>query len=200
MLDLSPNTFQCEREYHISRSREHKKIDLKELPIRNWFYSVDCGILNLVLERLVACGPVKVPNSLMGLITEKSMVYNANRISYSDVKWIVLRGKEVSNENKVLFSQAIGIFHADNGRFRLHTSTLCYVDNACKLCGSTVVTTGMFHVFGENVAELPIVDTNETNQGKVLQLFFNCFEKLLRYLKVKNMVVLAAEDVKSMLI
>ncbi|XP_052621683.1 uncharacterized protein LOC128127275 [Lactuca sativa] len=129
------------------------------------------------------------------------MVCDANRniISYSDVKWIILRGKEVSNENKVLFSQAVDIFHADNGRFRLHMSTLCYVDNACKLFGSPIVTTGMFRVFGANVAELPIVATNETNQGKrYFQLFFNCFEKLLRYLKVMRMVIPTAEDVKSM--
>lgn len=32
-------------------------------------------------------------------------------ITNSDVKWIVLRGKYVSNENKVLLSQAIDIFH-----------------------------------------------------------------------------------------
>nr|KAJ0198158.1 hypothetical protein LSAT_V11C700363480 [Lactuca sativa] len=50
-----------------------------------------------------------------------------------------------------------------------------------------LVKAGLFHVFGEGVAKLPIVATNETNQGK-------CFEKLLAYLKVKKMVVPAAED------
>ncbi|CAH1424275.1 unnamed protein product [Lactuca virosa] len=65
-------------------------------------------------------------------------------ISNSEMKWIVLHGKDVSDENKVLLSQAVDIFH------------------------------GYF------------------------QLFFNCFEKLLAYLKVKKMVVLAAEDVESM--
>ncbi|CAH1452085.1 unnamed protein product [Lactuca virosa] len=60
---------------------------------------------------------------------------------------------------------------------------------------SKVITAGMFRVFGADVVELPIVATNETNQGKG---YFELFEKLLAYLKVKKMVVPAAEDVKSM--
>nr|KAJ0224871.1 hypothetical protein LSAT_V11C100039610 [Lactuca sativa] len=50
-----------------------------------------------------------------------------------------------------------------------------------------VVTAGMLHVFGEDVAELPMVAISETNRWK----------RLLRYPKVKKMVVPVAEDVKS---
>ncbi|KAL7592376.1 hypothetical protein Lser_V15G33372 [Lactuca serriola] len=122
------------------------------------------GILHLVLERVVACGPVKVTDSLTGLIKN------------SEMKWIVLHGKDVSDENKVLLSQAVDIFNK-----------------------SKVVTNGMFRIFGVDVAKLPIVATSETNKGKgYFQLSSNALRKLLAYLKVNKMVVPAAEDVESM--
>ncbi|CAI9289519.1 unnamed protein product [Lactuca saligna] len=188
----------------------------QELPSGNWFCSVDCGILNFILERLVECGPVKVPHSLTGLI--KSTVGDANGIGItnSDMKWIVLRGKGVSDENRVLISQAVDIFHncfnpiVDSITGSDFIPSMAYgetmgdsdftgVHCAMLIIESKVITAGMFRVFGADVVELPIVATSETNQGKgYFQLFFNCFEKLLAYLKVKKMVVPAAEDVESM--
>ncbi|XP_023745932.1 increased DNA methylation 1 [Lactuca sativa] len=211
---------QCEREYHVKCLREHKKMYLKELPSGNWYCSADCGILNFVLERLVECGPVKVPHSLTGLIRDNSMVGDANGIGIgitnSDMKWIVLRGKNVSDENRVLLSQSVDIFHkcfnpiVDSITGSDFIPSMAYgqimgdsdftgVHCAMLTIESKVITAGMFRVFGTDVVELPIVATNETDQGKgYFQLFFNCFEKLLAYLTVKKMIVHAAEDVESM--
>lgn len=206
---------QCEREYHIGCLRAYKKVDLKELPSGNWFCTLNCGILHSVLEKLVACGPEKVPNSLMSLITKKT---NGIRIGItdSDMKWIVVRGKDVSDDNKKLLAQAVDIFHkgfnpildsitgSDFIPSMAYGLTMGDSDFSGVYCAmltieSRVVTAGMFRVFGAEIAELPIVATSQPNQGKgYFRLFFICFEKLLKYLKIKKMVVPAAEDVKSM--
>lgn len=39
------------------------------------------------------------------------------------------------------------------------------------LCSSNVVSVGTLRVFGEDIAELPIVATSKCNQGKVRILF-----------------------------
>ncbi|KAL7618970.1 hypothetical protein Lser_V15G03701 [Lactuca serriola] len=115
-------------------------------------------------------------------------------LTLSDVKRIVFLGKDVSDGNKMLLSQAVDIFH------RNASNILLIITGSDFIHGLKVVTAGMFHVFGEDVAELPIIAISENNRGKVwhCHVFFNFFEKLLPYLKVKKTVVLVAEDVKSM--
>ncbi|KAL7618973.1 hypothetical protein Lser_V15G03704 [Lactuca serriola] len=133
-------------------------------------------------------------------------------LTLSDVKRIVFLGKDVSDGNKMLLSQAVDIFHkcfkhivdSITGSDFIHGQTMgdsnfTSVHCAMLTIESKVVTAGMFHVFGEDVAELPMVAISETNRWKVwyCQVFFNCFERLLRYPKVKKMVVPVAKDVKS---
>ncbi|KAL4592100.1 hypothetical protein LXL04_005084 [Taraxacum kok-saghyz] len=208
---------QCEREYHIGCLREHKNMDLKELPCGDWFCTRDCRILHSVLEKLVASGPENIPDHLMGSVRRISKgSSNANGISNSDVKWIVVRGKDFPDENPVLLTQAVDIFHAcfnpiiDSTTGSDFIPSMAYgqimgdsdftgVHCAMLTIDSEVVTAGMFRVFGADVAELPIVATSEPYQGQgYFQLFFKCFEKLLGYLKIKKMLVPAAENVKSM--
>nr|KAJ0225534.1 hypothetical protein LSAT_V11C100039640 [Lactuca sativa]KAJ0226326.1 hypothetical protein LSAT_V11C100039700 [Lactuca sativa]KAJ0226709.1 hypothetical protein LSAT_V11C100039660 [Lactuca sativa]KAJ0227712.1 hypothetical protein LSAT_V11C100039600 [Lactuca sativa]KAJ0227998.1 hypothetical protein LSAT_V11C100039730 [Lactuca sativa] len=87
-------------------------------------------------------------------------------LTLSDVKRIVFLGKDVSDGNKMLLSQAVDIFHTmgDSNFTRVHCGTLTIE--------SKVVTAGMFHVFGEDVAELPLVAISETNQGKESDVWF----------------------------
>nr|KAJ0224807.1 hypothetical protein LSAT_V11C100039790 [Lactuca sativa] len=72
-------------------------------------------------------------------------------LTLSDVKRIVFLGKDVSDGNKM---QTMG----DSNLTRVHCAMLTIE--------SKVVTAGMFHVFGEDVAELPMVAISETNRGK----------------------------------
>ncbi|KAL7617573.1 hypothetical protein Lser_V15G03705 [Lactuca serriola] len=98
-------------------------------------------------------------------------------LTLSDVKRIVFLGKDVSDGNKMLLSQAVDIFHkcikhivdSITGSDFIHGQTMGDSNFTRVHCGtSKVVTAGMFHVFGEDVAELPLVAISETNQGKVL--------------------------------
>ncbi|KAL4592099.1 hypothetical protein LXL04_005083 [Taraxacum kok-saghyz] len=89
------------------------KIILPELPSGNWFCTTDCRILHSILEKLVASGPEKIPDHLMGPIRRIPKGSNANgirtRIPNSDVKWIVVRGKDFPDENnRVLLAQVVG--------------------------------------------------------------------------------------------
>ncbi|MBA0706778.1 hypothetical protein Golax_018867 [Gossypium laxum] len=63
---------------------------------------------------------------------------------------------------------------------------------------SFVVSAGIIRVFGQEIAEIPLVATSMANHGKgYFQLLFSCIEKLLAFLNVKNIVLPAAEEAES---
>ncbi|KAL2933420.1 Increased DNA methylation 1 [Bienertia sinuspersici] len=63
---------------------------------------------------------------------------------------------------------------------------------------SVVVSAGIFRIFGSEVAELPLVATSSGNHGKgYFQILFACIERLLAFLKVKTIVLPAAEEAGS---
>ncbi|KAI3706686.1 hypothetical protein L6452_24603 [Arctium lappa] len=207
---------QCEKEFHIGCLRERKIDDLKELPAGNWFCCVDCDRIHSVLKDLRTCGPEKVPDSLMGLIWKKWKDSNADVFTNFDVKWIVICGKDALYENRLLLTQAVDIFHEcfnpitdslTGSDFipsmaygqKMGDSDFSGVHCAMLMIESTVITAGMFRIFGREVAELPIVATSKSEQGKgYFQLFFTCFERMLSYLNIKKIVLPAADDAKSL--
>ncbi|KAJ9555454.1 hypothetical protein OSB04_010068, partial [Centaurea solstitialis] len=86
-------------------------------------------------------------------------------------------------------SMAYGLKMGDSDFSGVHCAML--------MIGSRVITAGLFRIFGQEVAELPIVATSKPEQGKgYFQLFFNCFERMLTYLTIKKIVIPAAEDAK----
>ncbi|KAL8216954.1 hypothetical protein R6Q57_023791 [Mikania cordata] len=195
---------QCELEFHIGCLREHYLANLKALPPGSWFCSVECGRLNYVIKVLVTCGAQKVPDSLVDNITNL------------DVKWIIIHGKYASEENKLLLAEAVEIFHdgfnpiidLQSGKDfidamtygkSIEASDFAGVHSAILTTNSKVVTAGLFRVFGHEIVELPIVATSRPHQGKgYFKLFFTCFEKLLSFLKIKKLVIPAAEEAKAM--
>ncbi|KAD4384418.1 hypothetical protein E3N88_24586 [Mikania micrantha] len=195
---------QCELEFHIGCLREHYLANLKALPPGSWFCSVACGRLNYVIKVLVTCGAQKVPDSLVDNITNL------------DVKWIIIHGKYASEENKLLLTEAVEIFHdgfnpiidLQSGKDfidamtygkSIEASDFAGVHSAILTTNSKVVTAGLFRVFGHEIVELPIVATSRPHQGKgYFKLFFTCFEKLLSFLKIKKLVIPAAEEAKAM--
>ncbi|XVF46788.1 hypothetical protein PTKIN_Ptkin03bG0056400 [Pterospermum kingtungense] len=64
--------------------------------------------------------------------------------------------------------------------------------------GQVVVSAGIFRIFGQEVAEIPLVATSTECQGQgYFQCLFTCLEKLLGFLNVKNLVLPAADEAES---
>ncbi|KAK1426050.1 hypothetical protein QVD17_14718 [Tagetes erecta] len=224
--DFSRSTFndrtvivcdQCENEYHIGCLRERNMADLKKLPKGEWFCCKECERINSALKNLITCEPETLPDDMLTFLREKQKNNSNNSESdfTSEVKFVVLSGKNATPETKKLLAQTINIFHegfdpiidAKSGRdfipSMVYGRKIWSQDFAGMLCvlltiDSNVVSTGTLRVFGEHVAELPIVATSKTNQGKgYFQLLFTCIERLLSSLKVKKIVLPAADEAKS---
>ncbi|KAK1551670.1 hypothetical protein Q3G72_002544 [Acer saccharum] len=64
--------------------------------------------------------------------------------------------------------------------------------------GQVVVSAGIFRIFGEEVAKLPLVATSKDSQGQgYFQSLFSCIDKLLGFLHVKNLVLPSASEAES---
>ncbi|KAL0303314.1 UNVERIFIED_CONTAM: Increased DNA methylation 1 [Sesamum radiatum] len=115
-----------------------------------------------------------------------------------EIRWRLLRGKKATEDTRVWLSGAVNIFHdrfdpivdASTGRLDL-IPHMVY--------GSVVVSAGIFRIFGEEVAELPLVATRSECQGKgYFQSLFYCIEGLLASLNVKDLILPAAHEAESL--
>ncbi|KAK8542087.1 hypothetical protein V6N13_137348 [Hibiscus sabdariffa] len=206
---------QCEKEYHIGCLRTHKMADLREIPRGKWFCTSDCSRIHSTLQKLLICGSEKLPDSFLDVIKKKHVEKGLCADINIDVRWRLLSGKFASPETRLLLSQAVGIFHecfnpivdATTGRDLI--PCMVYGRNlkgqeyggmycAVLTINSFVVSAGIIRVFGQEIAELPLVATSIANRGKgYFQLLFTCIEKLLAFLNVKNILLPAAEEAES---
>lgn len=133
----------------------------------------------------------------------------------SEMKFVLLSGKNVTRENRPMLTQTINIFHegfdpiidATSGRdfipSMVYGRKIWSQDFAGMLCAiltidSNVVSAGTLRVFGQDIAELPIVATSKCNQGKgYFHVLFSCIERLLSSLNIKKLVLPAADEAKS---
>lgn len=85
---------------------------LQELPKGNWFCCTDCNRIHSALEKLVARGEERLPDSCLNVIKKKSeenILENGNSI---DVRWRLLNGKiDPFGDTEALLSEALAIFH-----------------------------------------------------------------------------------------
>nr|XP_043611231.1 uncharacterized protein LOC122582862 [Erigeron canadensis] len=206
---------QCEREYHIGCLREHNMADLKELPKGKWFCCTACERIHSVMKNLLTRESKILPDDLLDLVKEKQMNNEVDNVANSEMRFILLRGKDASRETRKLLAQTVDIFHegfdpiidATSGRdfipSMVYGRKIWSQDFAGMLCAiltkdSNVITAGTLRVFGEDIAELPIVATSKCNKGKgYFKLLFTCIERLLSSLKIKKIVLPAAEEAKS---
>ncbi|KAF9621258.1 hypothetical protein IFM89_018343 [Coptis chinensis] len=86
----------CEREYHVGCHKEHKMADLK------WFCCTDCNRIHTALQKLVAHGPEKLPDSFLKVMLKKQQEKCPDNVAGFDVSWRILSGKMASLENKLL--------------------------------------------------------------------------------------------------
>ncbi|CAI0469317.1 unnamed protein product [Linum tenue] len=187
---------QCEKEFHVGCLRSHKMANLKELPKGEWFCCSECSSIHSSLQKLLSHGAEKLQDSVLNVMKNKYVEKGLGTAENIDVRWRVVSGKFASPENKLLLSQALAIFQecfdpiVDLTTGRDLIPLMVY--------GSFVVSAGILRVFGQEVAELPLVATNKTNHGKgYFQLLFSCIEKLLSLLNVQSLVLPAAEEAKS---
>ncbi|XVF07796.1 hypothetical protein REPUB_Repub06bG0170500 [Reevesia pubescens] len=187
----------------------------QEIPRGKWFCCSDCCRIHSTLQKLLIGGAEKLPDSLLGVIKKKYVEKGLDADLNIDVRWRLLSGKFASPETRLLLSQAVGIFHecfdpivdATTGRDLI--PCMVYGRNlkgqeyggmycAVLTINSFVVSAGIIRVFGQEIAELPLVATSIANHGKgYFQLLFSCIEKLLAFLNVKNIVLPAAEEAES---
>ncbi|KAF2307459.1 hypothetical protein GH714_028833 [Hevea brasiliensis] len=175
---------QCEKEFHVGCLRSHKMANLKELPEGKWFCCPDCGRIHSTLQKLIIRGSEKLPISLLDVIKKKNEEKGLETINDIDVRWRILSGKIVSAETKVLLSQALAIFqecfdpivdktgrdliplmvYGKNSKGQDYEGMYC----AVLVVNSFVVSAGILRIFGQEVAELPLVATSNGNHGKPL--------------------------------
>ncbi|XP_071719759.1 uncharacterized protein [Rutidosis leptorrhynchoides] len=206
---------QCEREYHIGCLRDNNMADIKALPKGKWFCCTDCERIYSDLANLLTQEPKLLPDDLLTSLREKQKDNGADNVVNSEMRFVLLSGKNASRDTRKLLAQAVDIFHecfdpiidATSGRdfipSMVYGRKIWSQDFAGMLCAiltieSNVVSVGMFRVFGEDIAELPLVATSKCNQGKgYFNLLFTCIENLLTSMKVKKIVLPAAEEAKS---
>ncbi|KAK6927764.1 Tify domain binding domain [Dillenia turbinata] len=208
---------QCEKEFHVGCLKKSKMADLKELPMGEWFCSLDCKNIHSALMKLVSSGSEKLEDNLLDAIIRKQLKQNSGAVPDVDVRWRLLSGQLADSDSgtRFLLSKAVRIFHdcfdpivdSTTGRDLIPDMVFGRNNRDQELGGmhcailtinSSVVSAGIFRVFGREVAELPLVATTNDSQGKgYFQVLFDCIEKLLAFLKVKSLVLPAAEGAES---
>lgn len=206
---------QCEKEYHVGCLKKRKMADLKELPKGKWFCCGECKRIYLALNNLLNSGPEKLPESSLDHIKKKLAIEGLDTEADTDVRWRILSGKVASRETRLLLSEAVAIFHdcfdpiVDTATGRDFIPSMVYGRNirgqdfggmfcAILTLNSQVVSAAILRIFGQDMAELPLVATRLGYQGKgYFQLLFSCIEKLLAFLNIRSFVLPAADEAES---
>lgn len=203
---------QCEKEYHVGCLRDQGICDLKELPKDKWFCCQACDKIYKELQNYVMGGPDLISDSIIDRIYLKQ-----GGVSYelsNNIHWQILRGKSRFPEHQTILSKAAAIFRdcfdpivAASGRDLIPVMVYGRNISGQEFGGmhcivltvkSVLVSACLLRIFGEEVAELPLVATSRENQGKgYFQALFKCIEELLLSMNVKSLVLPAAEEAES---
>ncbi|CAM8958152.1 unnamed protein product [Rhodiola kirilowii] len=198
---------QCQKGYHVSCLKKHIIADLKGEPEGKWFCSKACQSNNAFLHKLLDCGEIKLPESMLVPFKKKQEKKGLDSSHDRIVKLRLLKGELASSETAPLLSKSVDIFHDcfdpikdESGEDRIplmvygkDNESVEGIYCAVLMSNSVVVSTVTFRVYGD-IAELPLVATPKEYQGQgYFQVLFSCIEKLLACLKVEKMVLPSAE-------
>ncbi|KAI9107217.1 hypothetical protein K1719_021826 [Acacia pycnantha] len=159
---------QCEKEYHVGCLRDHKMAYLKELPEGNWFCCTDCNRIHSTLQKFLIRGTEKLPDSLVDVIKTKT---RGKRPLLSEVVSIFHECFDPIVDSTSGRDLIPAMVHGRNVRSQEFGGMYC----AILLVNSTVVSTGMLRIFGNDVITY----------------------RLLALLNVKMLVLPAAEEAES---
>ncbi|CAH8382683.1 unnamed protein product [Eruca vesicaria subsp. sativa] len=205
---------QCEKEYHVGCLRENELCDLKEIPQDKWFCCSDCSRIHTALQSSVSGGPQTIPTLLLDTLRRKYREKGINTDNGDTVEWRMLSGKSRCPEHEHLLSQTSTIFRecfdpivAKSGRdlipvmvYGRNISGQEFGGMYCLvlMVNSLVVSAALVRIFGQKVAELPMVATSREYQGRgYFQVLFACIESLLSSLSVENLLLPAAQEAES---
>lgn len=218
-LGFGPRTViicdQCEREFHIGCLKEHEMGDLQVLP-DEWFCCKECSSMHSALQQLVKDGDKMLPDSMLSIIRKKHETIISEGDHDFKLSWRLLRGKMASEDDRKWLSGAVSVLHdrfdpighSNTRRDDLIPLMIYGRSNkqqdfggmycAILVLNSTIVSTGIFRIFGKEVAEIPLVATSNDFQGKgYFQTLFGCIENLLATMEVKNLVLPAASEAEE---
>ncbi|KAK1563049.1 hypothetical protein Q3G72_021459 [Acer saccharum] len=104
----------------------------------------------------------------MNVIKKKREEVDACSAADVDVRWRVLKGKKVDTSDcgglRTLLSKVVAIFHDCFDTIIESVSKTDIIPSI--VYGQVVVSAGIFRIFGEEVAELPLVATSKDSQGQ----------------------------------
>ncbi|CAA3012659.1 Histone acetyltransferase [Olea europaea subsp. europaea] len=206
---------QCEKEYHVGCLRESGLCDLKELPKDKWFCCDECHKIYAALQNFASSGPEVIPATVLAALATKHAERGLSDGYRNDIHWQILSGKSRYPQHLLLLSRAAAIFRerfdpitAKSGRDLIPVMVYGRSISGQEFSGmycvvlivkSVVVSAGLVRIFGPEVAELPLVATSRSKQGKgYFQALFSCIENLLSSMNVKTLVLPAAEEAESM--
>jgi hypothetical protein len=180
---------QCEKEYHVGCLRENGFCDLKEIPQEKWFCCSNCSRIHTAVQNSVSCGPQTLPTPLLDMICRKDREKGIFTDIGDTVEWRILSGKSRYPEHLPLLSRAAVIFRecfdpivAKSGRdlipvmvYGRNISGQEFGGMYCLvlIVNSLVVSAALLRIFGQEVAELPIVATSREYQGRVKLLYMS---------------------------
>ncbi|KAL5580147.1 hypothetical protein UlMin_012589 [Ulmus minor] len=208
---------QCEREFHVGCLKDHGMQDLQELPEGKWFCTPGCERIHLCLQKLIIYGEESLPEFLLDTIRKKHKKEGSESDAELQIKWMILNWKLASNDAKteLLLSEADSLFHDqftpitdaatkhDLIPAMLYGTSISGQDFSGMHCAiltvnGSVVSAGLFRIYGTDVAELPLVATSAKCQGQgYFQTLFACLERFLSFLNVKLLVLPAADEAIS---
>ncbi|TMW92563.1 hypothetical protein EJD97_012859 [Solanum chilense] len=206
---------QCEKEYHVGCLKKRKIADLKELPKGRWFCCADCKRIYSALQNSLHSGEERLSESCLVAVRMKLKEKHMDFVGDLDVRWRLISGKVTSRETRVLLAEAVSIFHdcfdpiVDSATGRDFIPSMVYGRNirgqdfggmycAILTVNSIVVSAGILRIFGQDMAELPLVATRIGSQGQgYFQLLLSCIEKLLAFLNVRRFILPSAVEAMS---
>ncbi|CAI9104954.1 OLC1v1003755C3 [Oldenlandia corymbosa var. corymbosa] len=209
---------QCEREHHVGCLKEHGIDDLKELPKEKWFCCRECRSIHASLQQLVNDGEKQLPDHLLSIIRKKHEADAGSDLSSEpNVSWRLFQGKMASDEDKKWLSDSLSVIQ---DRFdpigdpkkegddlirslifgeSFRNQDLGGMFAAMLIVNSRVVSAGVFRIFSQEVAEMPLVATFNSCQGKgYFRALFSCIENILKSLNVRDLVLPAAHGAESL--
>ncbi|ERN07767.1 hypothetical protein AMTR_s00012p00102710 [Amborella trichopoda] len=179
---------QCEREYHVGCLKDQGICDLKELPEGKWFCCVDCSMIHVTLQKLITNRAEMLSDSLLDIIKRKYEEKGLTMDSETGMQWQLLSGKAWHLNDGCLLSKANTMFHECFGPLLEQTGCdliSCMVEGkqmgdreyggfycAVLTVNSAIASAGLLRIFGQEVAELPLVATCNDSRGYALDVIF----------------------------
>ncbi|CAG9464154.1 unnamed protein product, partial [Pedinophyceae sp. YPF-701] len=182
---------QCDREFHVGCLRKWQRAWLEKLPSGRWFCSPACRETNKDISSVVSRGDMPITEWHSWQVMQGK---NRGGTSGWDLRAVLKILQEsfdpimdLSTNTDLLPIMVQGGSHGDYDYSSVYTMAL-------RFRGKPVVA-AVFRVFGEEVAELPLIATkSDARREGHARVLMNIFEELLVALGVRRLALPAASE------